>query len=825
MSDYNFKEIENKWKSKWYENNIYKAVDFSDKPKKYILAEFPYPSGKSMHVGHMMRYTLPEIYSRYLRMKGFNVMFPMGWDAFGLPAENYAIKTGTNPADLIKELTKYYKDSMQDMGYGVDWDREINTTDPGYYKWTQWIFLKFWEAGLAEMREEPVWWSEKMKTVLAEEEVVNDKDGNLVAERDGSPVVKKMLKQWMLKIPKYADKLIDGLKDIDFPESVKAAQTNWIGRSYGTRVKFPILDFDDTYLECFTTRIDTIYGVTFIVIAPEHEIVQDFLTKCENPQEVKEYIEKAKAKTELDRQQNKEKTGVELKGVFATNPFEIGEKIKLFVADYVLKDYGTGIVMGVPAHDERDFEFAKNFGLKIIPVIAKKKDEVPEIDDNYECFADYGYVVNSKKFTGMTSEDAKEKMTDWLIENKLGNREVNYKIRDWLFSRQRYWGEAIPLIHKEDDSIEAIAQTTDKKSIEENLPLTLPEVPDYNPTPDGLSPLAANTQWVNTKASDGSPAKREVNTMPNWAGSCWYFLRYIDPKNDTCFADFEKMKYWLPVDKYFGGAEHTTLHLLYSRFWHQFLYDQGLVPTPEPYGWRMNGGILLGPDGYKMSKSRGNVVEPQDKLDKYGADALRMYVAFMGPYDGTFPYSENGLKACHKVLQTVNSLRSRVSDEAKDVGLEKKIHQMAKNITEMADSLKMNTIVSEIMIFVKSLKEAKAIPVKIWKMFIKLIAPISPFIAEDLWQEVNGYTKWVNGNSVHLQEWPEYDEKLLEEDKVTIPVQINGKMRGSIEVAVGSSEDDLRAIVLATEAISKYINGAEIKRFVYVPNKIVNIVI
>ncbi len=825
MSNYDFRSIENKWKPKWYENNIYKAVDFSDKPKKYILAEFPYPSGKSMHVGHMMRYTVPEIYSRYLRMKGYNVLFPMGWDAFGLPAENYAIKTGTHPAKLIEETTEYYRRSMQDMGYAIDWDREINTTDPSYYKWTQWIFLKMWEEGLAEMREEPVWWSEKMKSVLAEEEVINDKDGNLVAERDGSPVERKMLKQWVLKLPQYADKLLDGFKQIDFPEYVVASQTNWIGRSEGTVVKFPVNGFEETFLETFTTRVDTIYGVTFIVIAPEHEILDEFIKKCENPQEVKAYISKAKSKTELERQQNKEKTGVQIKGVYASNPFEPNSQIPIYVADYVLKDYGTGVVMGVPAHDERDFEFAKKFGLKIIPVISKDKDVIPLLDDDYECFAEYGYCVNSGDFSGSSSTEAKEKMTQYLEERSLGKKDVNYKIRDWIFSRQRYWGEPIPLIHKEDGSIEAIADTSDERSVKENLPLQLPDVPDLNPTDDGLSPLAANAEWVNTRAQDGSPAMRETNTMPNWAGSCWYFLRFIDPNNDENLADFGKLKYWLPVDKYFGGSEHTTLHLLYSRFWHRFLYDQGFVPTQEPYQWRMNGGILLGENGVKMSKSKGNTVEPQEKLALYGADAVRMYVAFIGPYDGTFPYSENSLKACYRVVQNINEMRTKISSAVNNDELRKKAHKMLKNVGEMAEDLKMNTIVSEIMIFTKELKAVDEIPSDVWEIFIKVIAPLLPFIAEDLWQEFKNYKEWKDENSIHLQEWPNYDAKLIVDNSIDIPVQINGKFRGSLTINAGATEEEVRSLVQSDDLLSKYLENVDIKRFIYVPDKIVNIVV
>lgn len=823
MAHYDFKKIEDTWKDKWYSNNLYKAEDFSDKQKKYILVEFPYPSGKSMHVGHMLRYTVPEIYSRFLRMRGYNVLFPMGWDAFGLPAENYAIKTGEHPAKITKELTDYYRKSMQDMGYGIDWDREVNTTDPNYYKWTQWIFLKFWKEGLAEFKEEPVWWSDQMKTVLAEEEVIKDENEDPVAERDGSPVRRRLLKQWVLKIPEYADKLIQGFDNVDFPESIKAAQTNWIGRSEGTVVKFPIEGHKDETLECFTTRIDTIFGVTYIAIAPEHEKLDKLLVNCTNPDEVRDYVAKVKKKTELERQQNKEKTGVLIEGAYVVNPFDTSRQIPVYVADYVLKDYGTGVVMGVPAHDERDYEFAKKFGIDIIPVIAQKKGVIPSIDDDHECFADHGYVVNSGEFDGMTSEDAIEKMTAWLEERGLGKGEITYKIRDWLFTRQRYWGEPIPLIHRIDGKIEPVADPDDPQQVKERLPLKLPELPDYSPSDDGDSPLAKNTEWLNTVADDGTPAKRETNTMPNWAGSCWYYLRYLDPNNDNEIADIEKMKYWLPVDKYFGGSEHTTLHLLYSRFWHKFLYDQGVVPTPEPYQWRLNGGTLLGPDGVRMSKSRGNVVEPQEKLQNYGADAVRMYIAFIGPYEGTFPYNENSLRACSRVLENIYELRTTVSDTVEDQALEKKLHVMIKRVTGMAEELKMNTIVSDIMVFTKDMRSTGAVPKDVWMNFIKVLAPITPFLAEELWQEVNGWKEWEDANSVHLQSWPEYDPAKVVEEQVEVPVQINGKMRGVVLLDVGASEDVVRRVIEEDPRVAAYLEGVEIEKLIYVQDKIVNI--
>ncbi len=824
MGKFDFKAIEERWKDKWYSENLYRAEDFSDKPKKYILAEFPYPSGRSMHVGHMMRYTVPEIYSRFLRMRGYNVMFPMGWDAFGLPTENFAIKTGVHPSVKTAELAVLYRKSMQDMGYGIDWEREINTTDPAYYKWTQWIFLRFFEAGLAELRETPVWWSEKMKTVLAEEEVEKDKDGNLVAERDGSPVVRKMVRQWVLKIPEYADKLIDGLEETDFPEFVKSAQINWIGRSEGARVEFKLENGEK--LEVFTTRPDTLWGATFMVLAPEHEIAKriakgELELSDDVVASVKDYLAEASTKSDLERlEQVKDKTGV-FSGLYAVNPVN-GKNIPIWISDFVLASYGTGAIMAVPAHDERDYDFAKKFDLPIIPVIQPEDgwdfEKGPYTDVNN------GLIVNSEPINGLTPEKAFEKIAAWLEEKGIGKKAVSYKIRDWIFSRQRYWGEPIPLIHKEDGTIEAIVHTEDVDGVNEFLPLELPDVPDFSPSGDGSSPLARNEEWVKTTAKDGTPAERETNTMPNWAGSSWYYLRYIDPKNDKSFADYEKMKYWLPVDHYFGGSEHTTLHLLYSRFWHKFLYDEGKVPTPEPYAKRTNGGILLAEDGTKMSKSKNNFIEPQEKMAKYGADALRTYIAFMGPYEGTFPYSENSLGACYRLVSNIYDLRNKVKGEFENDSLKKALHKMIKNATEMAENLKMNTFVSEIMVFVKVLKDADAIPVNIWKDFIKVVAPLASFTAEELWQEVNGFEKWTKENSIHVQSWPEYDESLAIDETVKIGIQINGKVRGDVSVNVNEDESSVKEKVLAEANIKKHLEGKDVVKFIYIPGKIVNIV-
>lgn len=997
---YNHEPIEKKWVDEWYKNNIYKAEDFSPKPKKYVLAEFPYPSGSKLHVGHAMRYTVPDIYGRKLRMSGFNVLFPMGWDAFGLPAENNAVKTGIHPAITTEEAIKTYKSQIKLMGFGIDWDREISTIDPKYYKWTQWLFLKFYENGLAELKEEPVWWSEELRTVLANEEVVQKEDGRYYpAERGKDPVERKMLKQWVLKMPQYADKLIDGLAKTDLQQSVKTAQINWIGRSEGAEIDFPILpngnvtvrsksvvnqilpynkdlleqakinrktmtkqeiavwsaikdnniqgvDFHrkkvienyivdfyspeiklaieidgdhhdenfeddtlrqkaiekyevsflrfrnsdvDTNLEAvigsinekvielknpsvasgdsfpkeaypslregdpkgsvgvsesnnnkiriFTTRLDTIFGATFLVLAPEHELVNEITTK-EQKEAVTRYIEEAKQKSELDRlSETKNKTGV-FTGAYAINPFS-GKQIPIWISDFVLTTYGTGAIMGVPAHDERDNEFAKKFDLEIIPVI-KPTTDIIQSDANESPYTDHeGILINSSEFDGLKIDEAFEKMISRAEAEKFGERKVHYKIRDWLFSRQRYWGEPIPLIHKEDGTVEAIADTNDPQSVKNNLPLELPEVPDYTPSADGYSPLAKNEAWVNTKAKDGSPAKRETNTMPNWAGSSWYYLRYIDPQNDETFADMEKMKYWLPVDRYFGGSEHTTLHLLYSRFWHKFFYDQGLVPTEEPYQWRMNGGLLLGPDGQKMSKSIGNVINPDEKIELYGADALRLYIAFMGPYDGTIAWQEGGLKACRRLVEEIIDLKEKVIFPGNVIPVSTKAntgiysnedlstayHKMIKNVTEMIDGLRMNTAVSEFMIFVNHAKKSESINIEIWKGFIKAIAPFAPFIAEELWQEVNAQSEFKSENSVHLQPWPEYDEKLTISDSVIIGIQINGKLRSEINVNIDENEDSVKDRVLAIPEVQKWLEGNQVRKFIYVKGKIVNIVV
>ncbi len=815
MGEYDHSKIENKWKEKWLEDNIYKAIDFSEKPKKYILAEFPYPSGNSLHAGHMMRYTAPDVYARYLRMKGYNVMFPIGWDAFGLPAENYAIKTGIHPAVITQETIKKFKDSFMRMGYGVDWDREINTSSPEYFKWTQWLFLKFFENGLAEYKETPIWWCEELKTVLAEEEVLTDKDGNKISERGAKPVEKKMLKQWVLKIPNYAEKLLQGLDTVDFPESIKAAQRNWIGKSEGANIVFGI---EGDKIEVFTTRPDTIYGVTFMVVAPEHPFVNQFLDKIENKDEVLRYVSDSKSKSDLERQIEKEKSGVELKGIKAKVPFA-NRDVPVFISDYVLMEYGTGIIMAVPAHDERDFQFAKKFGIEIIEVIKEDGKD----SDGTELYTGDGIMVNSGNYDGTKSIDFKNIVIEELEKHGLGKKTTNYKIHDWVFSRQRYWGEPMPLVHT-DGGVKALCNTNNPDEVEANLPLNLPDVPDFSPSEDGASPLERNSDWVNT-TFEGKPAKRETNTMPNWAGSCWYYIRYTDPKNDKAFADIEKMKYWLPVDKYFGGAEHNTLHLLYSRFWHKFFFDLGLVPTEEPYKWRLTGGMLLAPDGSIMSKSKENGVDPIEQVNLWGADSLRATICFMGPYDETYPWNPNITKTVNKMIKNIISLQEKVTDKTSDEDTLKSYHSMLKNVTNMIENLKMNTCVSEIMIFVKNIQKNEYIGKDVWLGFLKILSVFAPFISEELWQDINNYSEWKKENSVHLQSWPSADEKYLQTDTVIIPIQVNGKVRSEVEINIDDEEDIVKEKVLADKKIQNFLQEKTINKIIYIPGKIINIVL
>ena len=654
---------------------------------------------------------------------------------------------------------------------------------------------------------------------------MTDKNGNKISERGEYPVDKKNIKQWVLKITKYADQLLDGLNEIDFPEAIKSAQRNWIGRKIGINIDYKIKGLDEV-VTCFTTRPDTNFGTTFIVVSPEHTLVKKIISgeiKTETQPEVKKYAEDAAKKSDLERlSEGRKKTGA-FTGLYALNNLN-GRELPIWTSDFVLSDFGTGAVIGVPAHDKRDFEFATQFGIEVIRVITTDGD-TSEIKDISQVQEDDGTMIASGFLNGLDTQTAKERIMDYLEEKGWGKRTKTYNIRDWVFSRQRYWGEPIPVIHKEDGSIEEICDTNNPKEVDQKLPLLLPDVPDYTPTNDGLSPLAKNKAWVATTAKDGNPAKRETNTMPNWAGSCWYYMRYIDPNNDSAFADEKKLKYWLPVDRYFGGSEHTTMHLLYSRFWHRFLYDQKLVPTQEPYAWRISGGLLLGVDGKKMSKSAGNAVEPIDLVEKFGADALRMYIPFLGPYEETFAWNENGIKATSRLLKNICDLKAKVASNVQtDTDTLKKFHKLIKNVTTMIEDLKINTAISEFMIFINHVKDQKQINRSLWMDFIKLLAPFAPFLAEDLWQELNGYTEFKNENSVHKQEWPKFDPLLAEVKITTIPVQINGKLRGQIEIDDNDTEETIKQKVLQMPNAKPFLEGKEIKKFIYLAGKIVNVV-
>ena len=815
---YDHKKIEAKWKEHWYNDNIYEAVDFSEKPKKYILAELPYPSGPYLHAGHMMRYTVPDVYSRYLRMNGFNVMYPMGWDAFGLPTEGYALKMGKTPQEVTEELAKGYKQSAQAFGYGIDWSREITTSDPKYYKWTQWLFLKFFENGLAVQEEMPVWWCKELG-VLAEEEVLTGKNGEKVSERGSHAVERKMFRQWVLKIPEYAEKLIDGLKETDFPDYIKTAQINWIGKSIGAEVEF---ESEGNSITVFTTRIDTIYGASAVIISPEYPDLYNLVT-VEQRGAVEKYVKAAKQKSEMERTAiQKDKSGV-FTGSYVLNPFS-GEKCPVWVADFVLTTYGTGAIMCVPGHDERDHEFSVKYGLEIRQVV-KPVNDAP-VDVLKEPYTGYGISLNSGDYSGKPSEQVIMEMTQKAEKENFGKFKINYKLRDWVFSRQRYWGEPIPVVYKTDGTLEAVVDTTDTQEVHKKLPVELPYTKDYQPSESGGAPLARLTDWVETTDKNGAPAKRETETMPTWAGSSWYYIRYCDPKNESAFADPEILKYWLPVDKYFGDGGHTTAHLLYSRFWHRFFYDLGLVPTSEPYKWRMTGGLLLGADGQKMSKSRGNVIDPKELVEQFGADACRLYLCFIGPYDETYPWDDHGVKATKRFIDNLFLLKEKVSTEAgAGSELEKDYNLMVKKVTDMCEGLKMNTCVSEFMIFSNAAKKTSSISTEQWKGYIKLLAPFIPFVAEDLWHEINNLTGWDKKNSVHLQKWPKYDLSKISEKTLIIPVQINGKVRAEVEIDANAEESTVSELVKNNGDVVKSLDGRQIKKLIYIKGKIVSLVV
>ena len=799
---YNHKVVEKKWQKVWDDNKAFAATDDYSKPKYYALVEFPYPSGQGLHVGHPRPYTALDIVARKRRMQGYNVLYPMGWDAFGLPTENYAIKNKIHPKIVTENNVKRFKEQLHSLGYSFDWDREINTTDPSYYKWTQWIFLKLFKAGLAYKKEMPINWCTSCKVGLANEEVVNG-----VCERCGAPVVRKVKSEWMLKITDYAEKLIEGLDHVDYIERVKVSQKNWIGKSQGAEVDFSIKGKEDK-LRVYTTRCDTLFGVTYMVVSPEHPIIDKYKDELKNWDAIVAYRDEAAKKSDFERAElAKEKTGVQIEGLTAINPVN-GKEIPIWISDYVLMSYGTGAIMAVPAHDERDWEFAKKFNLPLIQVVAKNGEEV---DINAAAFTDVatGVLINSDFLNGLEVKDAKAKMIAFLEEKKIGTAKTNYKLRDWVFSRQRYWGEPIPIVHCDKCGYVPIDES--------ELPLMLPEVESYMPTDNGESPLAAMTDWVNTTCPCcGGPAKRETDTMPQWAGSSWYFLRYTDPHNDEALASKEALKYWMPVDWYNGGMELTTLHLLYSRFWHKFLYDQGVVPCPEPYQKRTSHGMILGENGEKMSKSRGNVVNPDDIVREYGADTLRTYEMFIGAFDLSASWSEDGVKGCRRFLERIWKLQDiMTNEEGYSSDLETKMHQTIKKVSSDYENLKYNTAIAAMMALLNDFTKKGSITKGEYKTLLILLNPVAPHITEELWQIIGG------SGYVYEQTWPEYEEAKTVENTVEIAVQINGKTKGTLAIGRDDAKEDV--IAKAKESIADKLTGNIVKE-IYVPGRIVNIV-
>ncbi len=798
---YNHHEVEQKWQKVWDDEKAFKTSDDYSKPKYYALVEFPYPSGQGLHVGHPRPYTALDIVARKRRMQGYNVLYPMGWDAFGLPTENYAIKNHIHPKIVTKNNVARFKQQLHSLGYSFDWDREINTTDPGYYKWTQWIFLKLFKAGLAYKTEMPINWCTSCKVGLANEEVVNG-----VCERCGSEVVRKVKSQWMLKITDYAQKLLDGLDTVDYIERVKVSQRNWIGKSQGAEVDFAITGKEDK-LRVYTTRPDTLFGATYMVVSPEHPIIDKYKDEIKNWDAIVAYREMAAKKSDFERTElAKDKTGVPLEGITATNPVN-GKEIPVWISDYVLMTYGTGAIMAVPAHDERDWDFAKKFNLPIIEVVAGSPVSVQEA-----VYTDVatGTLVNSEFLNGLSVAEAKEKIIAYLEEKGIGTRKTNFKLRDWVFSRQRYWGEPIPIVHCDKCGYVPLDES--------ELPLELPEVESYMPTDNGESPLAAMTDWVNTTCPCcGGPAKRETDTMPQWAGSSWYFLRYTDPHNDKALASKEALEYWLPVDWYNGGMEHTTLHLLYSRFWHRFLYDQKVVPCPEPYRKRTSHGMILGSNGEKMSKSRGNVVNPDDIVRDYGADTLRTYEMFIGAFDLSAAWSEDGVKGCRRFLERVWKLQDILVDgDEYSADMETKMHQTIKKVSSDFENLKYNTAIAAMMSLINEFYKKNAVTKGEYKTLLTLLNPVAPHITEELWQAA-GFE-----GRLYQTAWPEFDEEKTVESTVEIGVQVNGKMRAAIMISKDEAKETV--IAMAKEALGDKLNGTIVKE-IYVPGRIVNIVV
>ena len=801
MIPYDYKAIEKKWQKKWEEAGIFHAENGSDKPKFYALVEFPYPSGQGLHVGHPRSYTALDIVARKRRKNGYNVLYPMGWDAFGLPTENFAIKNHIHPEIVTKNNIAHFKEQLVSLGFSFDWSREINTTDPDYYKWTQWIFLKLFEKGLAYKKEMSVNWCTSCKCVLANEEVVNG-----VCERCGSEVVHKVKSQWMLKITEYAQRLIDDLDGLDYIERVKLQQKNWIGRSTGAQVKFNTTAGD--VLEIYTTRPDTLFGATYMVISPEHPFVEKWAESLENIDEIRAYRAEAAKKSDFERTEvAKDKTGVRLCGVEAINPVN-GNKIPIFVSDYVLMTYGTGAIMAVPAHDTRDYDFAKVFGLPIVEVVAGG-------DVEKEAFTDCatGTMVNSGFLNGLTVDDAKKAIIEWLEKEGVGEPKVNFKLRDWVFSRQRYWGEPIPIVHCDKCGYVALPES--------ELPLRLPEVESYEPTDNGESPLAKIDSFVNTTCPHcGGPAKRETDTMPQWAGSSWYFLRYCDPHNDKELASKEALEYWTPVDWYNGGMEHTTLHLLYSRFWHKFLYDIGVVPTKEPYAKRTSHGMILGENGEKMSKSRGNVVNPDDVVRDYGADTLRLYEMFIGDFEKAAPWSTSSIKGCRRFVERVWNLRDKVNgEEGRSKALEKALNRTIKKVTEDIEDMKFNTAIAAMMSLLNEVDKVGSLSNEDYKTIINLLNPFAPHVTEELWEE-RGFEGFCS-----LADWPEYDESLCVDSEVEIAVQVNGKLKDRITVAVDADQDTVLASAKKSQKVAAELESGNVVKEIYIKGKLVNIVV
>ena len=795
-------QIEPKWQKIWDEQHAFRAENTSDKPKYYCLIEFPYPSGQGLHVGHPRSNTALDIIARKRRMEGYNVLYPIGWDAFGLPTENYAIKNHVHPAKVTKENIDHFRSQLKKLGFSFDYEREVNTTDPDYYRWTQWIFLKLFEKGLAYKSEMPINWCPSCKCGLANEEVVDGK-----CERCGTEVTRRVKSQWMLKITAYAQKLLEGLDHVDFIDRVKVQQRNWIGRSEGAEVNFRLTPVEES-LRVFTTRPDTLFGATYMVISPEHPLIDKYKDQITNYAEIIAYREAAAKKSDFERtEMAKDKTGVQIEGIRAINPVN-GTEIPVWVSDYVLMTYGTGAIMAVPAHDERDWEFAKKFNLPIIEVVAG--GNVQEA-----CFSDVatGILVNSGFLNGLSVADAKKKIIDWLEEHQIGTRKINYKLRDWVFSRQRYWGEPIPIVHCPKCGAVPLKET--------DLPLLLPEVEAYEPTDSGESPLSRMTEWVNVKCPCcGADAKRETDTMPQWAGSSWYFLRYCDPHNDKAFASQEALDYWMPVDWYNGGMEHTTLHLLYSRFWHLFLHDLGLVSAPEPYQKRTSHGMILGENGEKMSKSRGNVINPDDMVAEIGADAFRMYEMFMGAFDQAIPWSTNGARGCRKFLDRVWRLQELMNnDDSVSEDMLVPVNQTIKKVTEDFEAMKFNTAIAQMMSLVNLIYQKGSITRGELKALLLILSPVSPHICEEIWE------RCCFGAPLHHQPWPVWDERYLVADTVEIAIQINGKVRGKLMTPSGLTREEGLKQLPEKDEVQKLIAGKQIVKTVFVPGRLLNIVV